>query len=88
MDNVEVIDMDISTPVDADFAISTLGGEPAIFFQMLSSLEDISLRKSLQDIAPEFDANNYEMIKFHAHSIKGASGYVGATHLYYACYYI
>ena len=31
---------------------------------------------------------DYEQINFGAHTLKGASGYVGAAKLHYACYYI
>ena len=31
---------------------------------------------------------NYDDYKEHAHSLKGASGYIGASRIHYACYYI
>jgi len=31
---------------------------------------------------------NYDDYKEHAHALKGASGYIGASRIHYACYYI
>ena len=35
-----------------------------------------------------YDSKNYEELKDNAHAIKGASGYIGASHIHYACYFI
>jgi len=34
------------------------------------------------------DAENYAKYKEHAHSLKGASGYIGAGRIHFDCYFI
>ena len=80
--------MDISTPIDVDKAIQGLGGDPNIFYMMLENLEKLALNKTMKDIVAEYDNRNYQGMKDLAHSLKGASGYIGASRLHYACYFI
>ena len=80
--------MDISTPIDIEAAINGLGGEPTIFYMMLGQLEAMSVIPTLTDIVQHFENKNYKEMKGLAHSLKGASGYIGASRLYYVCYYI
>jgi len=86
--NIRVLEMDTSTPIDIDLAIVGLGGEQSIFYMMLANLEDMTLKPTMKDIAVEYDAKSYEKMKDLAHSLKGASGYIGASRLHYACYFI
>jgi len=88
MEEVKVTDMDISTPIDVDTAVQGLGGDPQIFYMMLGNLESLVLNKTMKEIIPQYEQRNYKEIKDLAHSLKGASGYVGASHLHYACYFI
>ena len=80
--------MDTSTPIDVDVAIVGLGGEPSIFYMMLANLENMTLKPTMKDIVKQYDDKQYKMMKDLAHSLKGASGYIGASRLHYACYFI
>jgi HPt (histidine-containing phosphotransfer) domain-containing protein len=59
-----------------------------MFFHMLEKFEDLSLIQCMKDCAKAVDEMNYDNLKHAAHSLKGSSGYVGASHLHYACYFI
>jgi HPt (histidine-containing phosphotransfer) domain-containing protein len=37
---------------------------------------------------PAFEEKNYQKMKELAHSLKGASAYIGASRIHYCCYYI
>lgn len=85
---IKFVEMDVTTPIDVQCAINTLGGEPNIFYMMLGNLEDMSLNKVMTDMVPQYEAKNYLEIKNLAHSLKGSSGYIGASRLHYVCYFI
>ena len=85
---IVVLDIDISTPIDTKKAIEGLGGDPFMFYTMLAKFEDMSLTKQMQECAKAVDELDYLEMKNAAHSLKGSSGYVGASHLHYACYFI
>ena len=55
---------------------------------MLSRLEGMSLSMCMQQITDALDNKEWSKMKHAAHSLKGASGYVGASKIHYACYYI
>lgn len=55
---------------------------------MLGSLEEMSIIECMKKLVKEFDEKNYPEIKAHAHSLKGASSYIGASRLHYVCYFI
>jgi HPt (histidine-containing phosphotransfer) domain-containing protein len=55
---------------------------------MLENLEKLALNKTMKDMIPAYDNRNYQAMKDLAHSLKGASGYIGASRLHYACYFI
>jgi HPt (histidine-containing phosphotransfer) domain-containing protein len=82
------MEMDTSTPIDIDLAIMGLGGEPKIFYMMLGNLEEMALKKTMAEMVNEYDNKNYKKMKDQAHSLKGASGYIGASRLHYVCYFI
>ena len=80
--------MDISSPIDIDLAIQGLGGEPQIFYMMLGNLESMTLNPTMKDIIVPYEQNKFLEMKDKAHSLKGASGYIGASRLHYVCYFI
>ena len=87
--NIRVNNMSIDTPVDTKFGQNGFGGgEPKIYFDMLMQLEQLSLLSTMEKIVPTIDGNDYLNYKHQAHSLKGASGYIGASRVHYACYYI
>ena len=88
MANIRVVDLDVTTPIDTATAIAGLGGEPSIFYEMLGSLEDMTLNECMKKMVPVYDTKNYDEIKSHAHALKGASAYIGASRLHYMCYFI
>lgn len=85
---IVVLDIDIQTPIDIKKAIEGLGGEPFMFYTMLGKFEDMSLIKQMSECAKAVDDGDYLEMKNAAHSLKGSSGYIGASHLHYACYFI
>lgn len=42
----------------------------------------------MKRIKDAIKAKDYEQMNHGAHALKGASGYVGASRIHYACYYI
>ena len=80
--------MDISTPIEIDIAVKGLGGEPSVFYMMLGNLEPMSLNKCVTGMVTAYDNLDYKKLMDEAHSVKGASAYVGASRLHYMCYFI
>lgn len=56
---IKVMEMDTSTPIDIDLAIMGLGGEPKIFYMMLGNLEEMALKKTMAEMVIEYDNKNY-----------------------------
>ena len=81
-------DLDINLPIDLDTPVRMLGGNHQLFLMMLGRLEVMSLNQNMKQIADAIRNNDWAEMKQGAHSLKGASGYVGASHIHYACYYI
>ena len=42
----------------------------------------------MEKIVPTVEQHDYDNYREFAHSLKGASGYVGASRLHYACFFI
>lgn len=59
-----------------------------MFYMMLDKFEDMSLIECLTNIANDVNEMNFLKMKNDAHSLKGASGYICASHVYYCCYFI
>ena len=55
---------------------------------MLQKVEKMTLNSCMYKIADSLNEKNWPRLKEAAHTLKGASGYVGAGQLHYACYYI
>ena len=85
---IVVLDIDISTPIDVKKAIEQLGGMPMMFYMMLEKFEDMTLMSEMEKLAKAYDDKDFYWMKEHAHSIKGAAGYICASKLHYACYFI
>ena len=83
-----VVDLSVDTPIDVPRAIELLGDQTKIFYNMLSKLEKLSLLPTLTDTAQAIDDRDFAKYKNKVHSLKGASGYVGASNLHYSCYHI
>lgn len=98
---IPVIDADVSQPIDVKKAIEQLGGNPFVFYSMLEKFEDMSLITCMNSIAQDVEKcmekqdapdedkkEEFKQFRDDAHSLKGASGYICASHLHYACYFI
>ena len=83
-----VVDLSVEKPIDVAKAIVLLGNQTKIFYQMLGKLEQLSLNPSLESLAQVVEERDYPKMKSKAHSLKGASGYIGASCLHYSCYHI
>jgi HPt (histidine-containing phosphotransfer) domain-containing protein len=81
-------DLLTDSPIDTSKPINDLGGNAILYYQMLERLESMSLNKNMQRIAQAVNEKDWDVMKANAHSLKGACGYVGASRLHYACYYI
>ena len=81
-------DLDVTTPIDLKKGIEVLGGDQESYYEMLGSLEEMSVIDCMKRMVKEYDAKNYPEIKAQAHSLKGASSYIGASRLHYMCYFI
>jgi HPt (histidine-containing phosphotransfer) domain-containing protein len=55
---------------------------------MLGRLESMSLDPNIKDIAEALDCRDFNKMKSKVHNLKGACGYVGASRVHYACYWI
>ena len=52
---IQVMDFDISTPIDVKKATETLCGSPVMFYTMLSKFEDMTFLNMMQEIAKGVD---------------------------------
>lgn len=80
--------MSIDGPIDVDSALKTLGFELKGYFSLLMMFEDSTLLKSLANANEALNKENYDDLKHHIHSLKGASSYIAASHLHYSCYFM
>lgn len=55
---------------------------------MLGNLEAMTLNPTMKNIIEPYEQRKYQEMKDLAHSLKGASGYIGASRLHYVCYFI
>jgi len=60
----------------------------SLYYTMLGRLETMSLNTNMKAIAVAVELQDWNQMKTKAHSLKGACGYVGASRLHYACYFI
>lgn len=96
------MDFDINTPIDVKRATETLCGSPQMFYMMLSKFEDMTFLDLMNKLAIEYDKvinlePNYDDPNYIAmlndfmevaHTLKSPAGYIGASRIHYACYFI
>jgi HPt (histidine-containing phosphotransfer) domain-containing protein len=82
------MDFDVTTPIDVKRATETLCGNPAMFYMMLSKFEDMTFLNLMGLIADAVTAGDMKHMMEHAHTLKSPAGYIGASHVHYACYFI
>lgn len=99
---IQVMDFEIVTPIDIKRATETLCGSSQMFYMMLGKFEDMTFLQLMKLIADHVDAaavgadpskeeeyKNYMLeIMEPAHQLKSPAGYIGASHIHYACYFI
>jgi HPt (histidine-containing phosphotransfer) domain-containing protein len=55
---------------------------------MLDQLEPSGLAEHISDMAKAIESKDYKTVMDKAHAIKGNVGWVGASRLHYAAYYV
>ena len=98
---IQVMDFSIATPIDVARATETLCGSPQMFHMMLGKFEDMTFLQLMKLIADSVDAardadpskpeeyfKKMKEIMEPAHQLKSPAGYIGASHIHYACYFI
>jgi hypothetical protein len=85
---IQVVDFDISTPVDIKKATEILCGCPSIFYTMLSKFEEMTFLNRMELIAEDVNNGNMEKYGMDATKLKCPAGYIGASHVHYACAFI
>lgn len=86
-DGIKVEDLDINQVLDAEKAMQRLGGQQ-LYMMMLPQYDSTSLMPQLTQLAREVSQKDWDQIKFFVHALKGPAGYIGASRLHYACYYM
>lgn len=79
--------MDITKILDVEQSIKNLGMAD-LYYMVLPKFEDMVLTKYMKPLAEAYTNKDWVELKENAHAIKGASGYLGAAKLHYACYYM
>jgi HPt (histidine-containing phosphotransfer) domain-containing protein len=85
---IKIQDLDVADPIDMQTPQKFLGGNVELFYMMLGRLEAMSLTSTMKKIKEAMRTGDYEQMNCGAHTLKGSSGYVGASRIHYACYYI
>ena len=85
---IKAQNFDIDTPIDYLKAKKGLGNSDRLYYNMLDTFEEMTLNSVLTNLALFVDAKDYKQIKEEAHKLKGASAYIGAGRIHYACYYM
>lgn len=85
---VVCFNLDITTPLDIKAGVETFGGEEKLYYMMLKKFEDMTVEKYVTQVNKAVEEEDWENVKEGAHAIKGSAGYIGASHVQYACYYI
>ena len=85
---VKVTNLDVNQTIDFSASIRKLNGQRKLLINMIKRLEDESLSHCMQMVTNGLNAKNWGLVKQGAHMLKGATGYVGAGRVHYACYQI
>ena len=86
--DIKIADLKTSTPLDHGTALSSLKDNRNLYFMILGRFKSSSLLPLITQISQAADAQNWARLKEAAHSLKGSSGYAGASHLHYDCYFM
>ena len=79
----------MNTPVDKEKALEILGGDEDMFYHMLGQFESMAkLEEVMAKLATCVEQEDWANMKEAAHSLKGASGYIGAMPIHQACLHI
>ncbi len=59
-----------------------------MFYAMLSKFEDMTFLHLMKEIAKGVDQGDLEKVMQDAHQLKSPAGYIGASQIHYACYFL
>ena len=82
------VDFDLSLPLDYNKAVSALNGNEQLYFSMLSRFENSSLNECLTQLKEGIEGGELDKVYQGYHTLKSASGYIGAGRVHFACYFI
>ena len=69
-------------------ALKNLGCSIQHYLYLMKSFTDNVLETYMTNMATDYEMEQYKEIMHGAYNIKGASGYIGAGKIYYACHFI
>ena len=83
-----LLNFDVTTPIDTETSFSLVENNSKLFYEMLRRLERNLVGSCLDKMKSHVSCQDWRGMEQGANSLKGASSYVGAGRIYYACYYI
>ena len=86
--DIKITDLNIETPLDHKTAIFSLKDKKDLYFMMLGRFKNQSLLPNITSVTNAMNIQNWNKVKESAHSLKGSSGYAGASHIHYDCYFM
>eukprot|EP00347_Sterkiella_histriomuscorum_P017748 403348147 len=75
---------DLSKIIDIEKAQKNLGMEE-LYYKLLDNFAQQILLQNVEKMSNAVDSQNMNDLKFYAHNLKGACGYIGVGRLYQAC---
>ena len=86
--SVKVVEYNVEKPIDLRCLEKRFRNDKQVFLRMLQQLSTYLIPNCMSRMNDAILVLEYEQMNFVAHTLKGASGYVGAAKLHYVCYYI
>jgi len=74
--------------LDQIAALELHKGNKSLFYMILNHFRNQSLIESIDIITNAFNESKWTKMKEAAHTLKGTSGYVGASTIHYDCYFM
>ena len=86
--SIKIEKYNIQTAFDMHKAMKNLGCTIEYYMQLLKSFTENVLEVNMMNMATDYENEQYKEMMFLAYNIKGASGYIGAGKLNYACHFM
>ena len=83
-----IINLDISKPIDVQTAAQALDGHIKLYFNLLSKFEVTSLHKNMAKMVICIEQENWQGVNMLAHMLKMSSGVIGGGKVHYASFYM